>query len=82
MSFTLVQLWKMMLFSHINLKVLLLLMVHFGLAAKVINAKIAFLYREQKQDIYMEYTPSMKDVGKDNCLIMQKNSYSLIQAAW
>ena len=47
-------------------------MVYFGLVAKVVNIKIAFLNGEIEGEIYMECPPGMKYAGKDHCLILQK----------
>ena len=61
-------------------QVLLLLMVHFGLVVKIINFEKAFLNEELEEEIYMKCPPGMNDVGKDDCIILQKYIYSLIQA--
>ena len=57
---------------------LLLIMIHFGLLARVANIETAFLYGKLKEEIYME---CMKDIGNDDCVMLGKSIYSLVQAA-
>ena len=52
--------------NSITFWVLLLIMIHFGLLAKAVNVKTAFLYGELEEEIHIEHSPSMKDIGKDD----------------
>ena len=45
------------------------------------NIKTAFLYGDLKEEIYMECPKGMADVKKDDCIILNKCIYSLVQAA-
>ena len=58
--------------NDITFRVLLLIMIHFICAAKVVDVKTAFLYWEIKQEIYEECPPGMNDIGKDDCIILGK----------
>ena len=57
-------------------------MLHFGYSAKIVDVKTAFLYGDLKEEIYMECPQGMKDVKRDDCIILKKCIYGLVQAAW
>ena len=56
-------------------------MIHFVFAAKVIDVKAAFLYRDLDEEIYIEYPSSMKDISKGDCIIFEKFIYDLMKKA-
>ena len=47
---------------------MLLIMIHLGFMAKVVNVKTAFLYGEPGEEIYRECPPGMKDITTDICV--------------
>ena len=61
--------------------ILLLIMIHFRFLAKVEDVKAVFLYREQEEKICMECLSSMKNSWKDDCVILGKSIWFLVQAA-
>ena len=52
-------------------------MIHFGFVTKVVNHETTLIYGGMEEEIYMECPPGMKDVDKDDCIILQKCIYSL-----
>ena len=58
-----------------------LTMIHFGYLAKVIDVKTALLYGDLEEKIYTECSHGMRNVTKDDCIILEKSIYSLVQAA-
>lgn len=56
-------------------------MIHIGLLIKIIDVEAAFQYGELEEEVCMECSPSMKDAGKDDCIILGINIYGLVQAA-
>ena len=54
---------------------------NFRLVAKVINIETNFLYQELEEEIDMEYPLGMKDLSKDDCIILKKCIYGSLQAA-
>ena len=67
--------------NDITFLVLLLVTIHFGFAAEVVNFETAFLYRELEEEIYIESPPGIKGIEKDGCIILVECFYSLVQAA-
>ena len=64
--------------NDITFQLLLLIMIHFRFMAKVVNIKTALLYRELERGIHMDCPPGMKEVSKDDFIILQKCIYSLV----
>ena len=57
------------------------MVLHFGYSAKIVNVEIAFLYRDLEEEIYMECPQGMSDMTRDDCVILNKCIYGLVQAA-
>ena len=55
--------------NDITFRILLLIVVHFGYSARIVNIKTAFLYGDLKEEIYMECPQGMAGVKKDDCII-------------
>ena len=51
------------------------MVIHFGYLAKIFNVDF-------EEEIYVECPQGMIDMGKDDCIILNKCIYSLIQAEW
>ena len=60
---------------------LLFIMIHFGFLVEVENIETAFLYIDLEEKIHMEHPPGMREVTKDNCIILEKSICGLMQAA-
>ena len=56
------------------------MVIHFGISDKLVNIKAAFLYGGLDNDIYMECLQGMKDIGKDNCNVLDKFLCGLVKA--
>ena len=64
--------------KNITFRILLLIMIKFSFSAKVVNIEAVFLYGEFEEEIYMECPPDMKNVSKNDCIILRK---CMVQAA-
>ena len=60
--------------------ILLLMVIHFGLSAKITNVETIFLYGDLKEENFIECPQGMSDRGKDDCIILNKWIYGLVQA--
>ena len=60
---------------------LLLLVLHFGYSAKLVNVATAFLYRDLKEEIYVECPQVKTNIKKDDCIILNKCINGFVQAA-
>ena len=58
------------------------MVIHFGYSAQIVDVETAFLYMDLEEEIYMECPQGMSDVGKVDCIILNKCIYGLVQAAW
>ena len=67
--------------NDITFHILLLMVLHFGYLTKIVNIETAFLHGDLDKEIYMECPQGMVDVKKDNCIILNKCIYGLVQAA-
>ena len=67
--------------NDVSFRILPLMFLHLGYTAKIVDVKTAFLYGDLKEEIYMECPQGMADVKKDDCIILKKCIYGLIQAA-
>ena len=52
------------------------MVIHFEFLAKIVDVDTAF-----KEEIYMECPQYFSDMGKDDCIILNKCIYGLVQAA-
>ena len=64
--------------NDITFRVLLLILFHLNLSTKEADVKTAFLYGEE--EIYMKCLLYMKDVRRDDCIILQKFICGLVKA--
>ena len=60
--------------------ILLLMVINFRYSAKIVDVKTAFLYSIIKEEIYVECLKGIENVGKDDCVILIKCIYCLVQA--
>ena len=67
--------------NDITFCILCLMVLHFGYSSKIVNLEIIFLYRDLEEEIYMECPQDMSDMEKDDCVILNKCIYGLVQAA-
>ena len=56
------------------------MVIHFEHSAKIVNVNTTFLYWELEEEIYMECSQGMSDIGKDDCIILNKCICILVQA--
>ena len=56
------------------------MVIHFVYLTKIVNVKTAFLYGELEEEIYMECPQGMSDIGKNDCIILNKCIY-VVQVA-
>ena len=67
--------------NDITFCILLLMVIHFGYSAKIVNIETAFLFRDLKEEVYMECPQGMSNIKKDDCIILNKCTYGVVQAA-
>ncbi len=60
---------------------LIFVLIVFGLKAKIVDVKTAFLYGNIEDETFMECPPEMTDAEEDNVFVMNKCIYGLVQAA-
>ena len=65
----------------VTFHVLLLMVLNFGYLTKIVNVETAFLYRDLKEEIYMECPQGMTNVKNDDCIILNKCIYHFVQVA-
>ena len=58
--------------NNITFHVLLLIVLHFGYLAKIVDVETVFLYVDLEVEIYMECPQGMPDITKDECIILNK----------
>ena len=68
--------------NNIIFRILLLIFIKFGLSTKTVNVKTAFLHGELEEEIYMDCSSVMKNVSKNDYIILRKYIYSLAQSTW
>ena len=56
------------------------MVIYFGISAKIVAIKAAFLYGDLKEEINMERPQGMTNVGKSDCVVLDKYIYGLVQA--
>ena len=54
-------------------------MIYFRFLAKIVGIKAAFLYGDFKEEMYMEFPQEMNNVGEDDCIVLDKCIYGLVQ---
>ena len=55
--------------NNVTFCILLLMVLHFGYLAKIVDVKTAFLYGDLEEEIYMECPQGMAGTKKDDCII-------------
>ena len=60
--------------------ILLLMVIHFKFLAKFVNYGTAFLYGDMDEEFSMECPHGISDVGRDDCFVLNKCIYGLVQA--
>ena len=58
---------------------LLLILIHFSFLAIIMDVETAFLNEELEEEIYIEHPLIIIDAGKDDCTILEKCSYGMVQ---
>ena len=68
--------------NDVTFYVLLLMVLHFGCWAKIVDIETAFLYGDLKEEIYMECPKGMTYAKKDDFIMLNKciYVYGLVQA--
>ena len=66
--------------NDVTFRILLVTMLTWNLIGKVIDIETAFLHGELKETIFMEIPKGM-EANKDECLILKKTIYGLVQSA-
>ena len=66
--------------NNITFCILLLMVLHFGYLASIVNVENTFLYRDPEEEIHMECPQSMLYKQKDDLIILHKCIYGLVQA--
>jgi Reverse transcriptase (RNA-dependent DNA polymerase) len=66
--------------NDVTFRILLLMMLTWNLKAKFVDIETAFLHGDLKETIYMEIPKGM-EVSVDECLILNKTIYGLVQSA-
>ncbi len=64
----------------VTFRILILVLIVFGLKAKIVDVVTAFLYGDIDGEIFMECPPRMTDVEEDEVLALNKCIYGLVQA--
>ena len=67
--------------NDVTFRLILLLWIHFGLTAKIVDVETAFLYGKLDEEIYMQCPQGLKDGGNDKVLLLKQCIYGLVQAA-
>ena len=66
--------------NDVSFRVLLIAKLVWKLKARIIDVETAFLHGDLKEEIFMEIPPGM-EASKDECLILKKTIYGLVQSA-
>ena len=67
--------------NDMTFRMLITVMIYFGLAAKIVDVETAFLYGRLDEEIYMECPPGLSGVSKANVLSLGRCIYGLVQAS-
>ena len=65
---------------NITIHILLLMVIHFGFSGKIVNVETAFLFQDWEEEIYMMCPQCMSNIKKDDCIILNKSIYGIVQA--
>ena len=65
--------------NNITFCILLLMVLHFGYSAKIVDVETTFLYGDLEVEMYMDCLQGMPDMQKDDCIILNKCIYGLVQ---
>ena len=65
--------------NEVLFRILLLMMISCN-AVKLVNNATGLLCGELEEKIYMKCSPRMKVIGKNNCMILGKCIYGMVQA--
>ena len=66
--------------NDITWRILIVLKIMFGFDALIVDVETAFLHGDLEETIFMECPPGMK-AKKDECCLLRKSIYGLVQAA-
>ena len=58
-----------------------MMMIHFRFMAKVFDVETAFLYRKLEDEIYMQCLTGIKNIAKDDYIILGKCIYDLVESS-
>ena len=56
------------------------MVIHFRFSFKIVNIKTAFLHGDIEKEIHMECPLGIKDVGKDDYIVLDECIFGLVQA--
>ena len=65
--------------NNITFHILLLLVNHCKFSAKIVDVKTTFFNEECEEEIYMECPQVMSNIGKYDCISLNKCIYGLVQ---
>ncbi len=65
----------------VTFRILILMLILFGLKAKIVDVETAFLYGNIEEEIFMECPLGMTNAEEDDALELNKCIYGLVQAA-
>ena len=65
----------------ISARILIIIMIIFGLQGKLVDVETAFLYGDLKEEVYMDCPEGMVDIAEDEALLLQSTIYGLVQSA-
>ena len=67
--------------NNITFCFLLLMVLHFGYSAEIVNIETIFFYRKLEEEIYMECPLGMSNIQIYKFIILNKCIYGFVQAA-
>ena len=56
-------------------RVLIIIMIIYGLQGKLVDIETAFLYGDLAEEVYMDCPEGMVDIGEDEALLLQSTTY-------
>ena len=65
----------------VTFQILILILIVFGLKAKIVDVETAFLYGSLEEEIFMECPPGMTDAKDNDILALNQCICGLVQAA-
>ena len=66
--------------NDVTFRILLLMVLHFSYLAEIVNIETVCLYSDLEEEIYMECPQGMSSIKKDDCIILNKCIYGLVEA--